>query len=177
MGYRVSPSWWVSDTVSRMEDTSFDPRTGEIIEAQKADPDKTVYIPGVKIQANVTNLARLNLTGMEFRVLFAMFCMVRPGEGNVAYTYVSDLAEGLDKSKQSIERLIHRLRDKGVITRDKNGIWLVNPKLGFRGNYWQWARVYMVGQGLDFETNSNGLDGKRQPAEYNRTQQAWNRDH
>lgn len=159
------------------EETHYDPNTGEIIEAQKADPDKSVYIPGVKIQANVTNLARLDLTGMEFRVLFAIFAQVRPGEGNVSYTYVDDIADALDRSKQSIQRVMNKLRDKGVLTRDRNGIWVINPKLGFRGNYWQWARVYMVGNQIEFETNSNGLDGKKQPEEYNRTQQAWARDH
>lgn len=151
-------------------DIPHNPLTGEVLE--QPDKDKSVYVPGAKIQANVTNLARLDLTGLQFRVLFALFSKVRDREGNVAYTHISEIADALGKSKQSIDRIISQLRAKGIVERDRNGIWVINARLGFRGTYWQWARVYTTSPQPYYEIDSNGLDGRKDPVEYNRTRHA-----
>lgn len=152
-------------------DENYDPQTGEIIE--EVDPGKTVYIPGTKVQANVTNLARLPLTGLEFRVLFALLAQVKQGDGHVAKVTVQEVAEALDKKHQGIQRIFDSLREKGILGRERNGIWVINPRLAYRGNYYQWARTYITGPEPAYVTNSNGLDGKRKPIDYNRTQQIW----
>lgn len=148
------------------EDVQYNPETGEVLEEVV---DKGVYIPGVKIQANVTALARLDLTGLEYRVLFAFFANVRIKEGNIAYVNIADIAHALGKKKQSIDRIVASLRKKGLIEREKNGVWILNSRVGFRGSFWQWARVYVTAPPLDFDVNSNGLDGRKDPVEYNRS--------
>lgn len=145
-----------------------DTSTGEVTDTLPAGP-QSIYIPGVKLQAHATNLARINLTGLEFRVLFAMGAQIENAAGTIAHCTVSSIAEALERNPRGIEKIFASLKRKGVIEHVRPGSWAVNPKLLYRGSYGKWAIEYPQALDPSYEINGNGLDGKRLPRDYNRT--------
>lgn len=143
--------------------------TGEVTEDTLPPDTKTVYIPGVKAQAQLTNLARADLTGLEFRVLFAIGTYIPKSGGTISNCTVAIVAEAMERGIRGIEKVFASLRRKGAIERVSPGVWAINPRLLYRGSYYGWATEYPQAIDPSYEINSNGLDGKPLPRDYNRT--------
>lgn len=90
---------------------------------------------------DLDNITRLELSGLEYRILFAVMAAVPEKGGCRAVVTFDEIARTIDSSVPSVSRAMGVLRDRRIITREGNrvGRLVVNPWLMFNGDFDSWS--------------------------------------
>lgn len=83
-------------------------------------------------------MTRLELTGVESRVLFAIMGAVPEKGGADAFTTQQEIAETLGIPQSNVGRAIKTLKDRRLVWRLRNGRWHVNTWLAYNGDFDSW---------------------------------------
>lgn len=85
-----------------------------------------------------TLMARLELSGLEYRVLMAIMSHVPEKGGADAFCTVQEIADQLVIAKTSAGRAFRVLADRRIIMKIRDGRWHVNTWLMFNGDFDSW---------------------------------------
>lgn len=90
---------------------------------------------------DLDNIGRLELSGLEYRILFAVMQAVPEKGGCRASITIEEVAERVQSTSPSVSRAMKVLRDRRVLIREDNKIGrvMVNPWLMFNGDFDSWA--------------------------------------
>ena len=83
-------------------------------------------------------LSRLELTGMEFRVLAAFMSYVPEKGGATAFCTLQEVADMVGSKLPNVSKVVKDLRGRNVVWRERNGRWRVNAWLVFNGDFDSW---------------------------------------
>lgn len=81
---------------------------------------------------------QLELSGLEYRVLYAVMSFVPPRGGADAFCTQKELATRLGVAQQSVARAMSTLQDRRIVRRVRNGRWHVNTWLMYNGDFDSW---------------------------------------
>jgi len=84
-------------------------------------------------------MQRLEMTGSEYRVLWAIASHVPKSGGSTAYVQVSELAEELGIQQSFVSRILRVLRDRRIITTVRTGQHKINPWIMWNGMMDDWV--------------------------------------
>lgn len=87
---------------------------------------------------DVGMMQRLELTGGESRVLFALLARVPERGGAEAFAVVDDMARELDVSGSYVSKILRDLRERNVVMKVRNGKYHVNTWLAYNGDFDSW---------------------------------------
>lgn len=83
-------------------------------------------------------MAKLDLTGNEWRVLHGLMAFVQEKGGVEARVSVKELAERIDMEPANVSRIFTLLRDRRVIRTLRVGVHEINPWLAYNGDFDSW---------------------------------------
>lgn len=81
---------------------------------------------------------RLELSGLETRVLFAVMSFVPEKGGADAFCTQREVAEKMGVPQQSVARAMNVLQERRLIAKIRNGRWHVNTWLMYNGDFDSW---------------------------------------
>ena len=83
---------------------------------------------------------RLELSALEYKVLFAVMSAVPKTGGSVAFITVEEVARIVGSSRPSVNRTLSLLKERRIIMRDRgsSGRLRVSPWLMFNGDFSSW---------------------------------------
>lgn len=90
---------------------------------------------------DLTNLNRLDLSALEYRVLFAMMEAVPEKGGRDAFITLREVAEKVGSTNPSVSRCVKDLRERNILfKRDGHvGRYSINAWLMFNGDFDSWS--------------------------------------
>lgn len=90
---------------------------------------------------DLDNITKLELSGLEYRVLFAVMKAVPEKGGCRAYVTIEEIATTIDSTVPSVSRAMKTLRERRIITREDNrvGRLVVSPWVLYNGDFDSWA--------------------------------------
>lgn len=83
-------------------------------------------------------MSRIELSGLESRVLMAVMASVPEKGGADAYCTMQEIAEQLEVKASSAGRVFKALQDRHIIWKIRQGRWHVNTWLMFNGDFDSW---------------------------------------
>ena len=83
-------------------------------------------------------LNRIELTGLEYKVLFALLQRVPEKGGIEARCAVSEIAEAIGAHQPSVSRVMKDLRDRHVVRTPRAGLHEINPWIAYSGDFDAW---------------------------------------
>lgn len=86
-----------------------------------------------------TLLARLEMTGLESRILAAVMAHVPEKGGREAYCTMQEIADYLGVKQTSVSRAMKGLKDRRILWLVKQGKWRVNAWLTYNGDFDSWS--------------------------------------
>lgn len=81
---------------------------------------------------------RLEISGLEYRVLLAIMAAVPEKGGADAFCTQKEIADRLGVAQQSVARAMNTLQERRIIMRIRNGRWHVNTWLMYNGDFDSW---------------------------------------
>lgn len=84
-------------------------------------------------------MSRLEMTGSEYRVFWAICTHIPKAGGSTAYVQVAELADDLGIAKSFVSRIMRALRDRRIIETVKTGVHRVNPWILWNGMMDDWV--------------------------------------
>lgn len=84
-------------------------------------------------------LAKLEMSGLESRILFAIMAHVPEKGGTDAYCTMQEIADLLGVKQTSVSRAMKALKDRHIIRLVRQGRWHVNAWLTHNGDFDSWA--------------------------------------
>lgn len=86
-----------------------------------------------------THLARLEMSGLEHRILAAVMAHVPERGGREAYCTIQEIADYLQVRETSVSRAMKGLKDRHIVWLVRQGRWAVNAWLTYNGDFDSWA--------------------------------------
>jgi hypothetical protein len=86
-----------------------------------------------------TLLARLEVTGLEGRILAAVMAHVPEKGGREAYCTMQEIADFLGVKQTSVSRAMKGLKERHILWLVKQGKWRVNAWLTYNGDFDSWG--------------------------------------
>lgn len=83
-------------------------------------------------------MSRIELSGLESRVLMAIMAAVPEKGGADAFCTMQEIADRLDVKPSSAARVFKTLQDRLVISKVRQGRWHVNTWLMYNGDFDSW---------------------------------------
>lgn len=87
---------------------------------------------------DMSRMSELVLTTTESRVLWCICDSLSKGSGSIARIGTGEIAERTGILSQNVSKTLRSLRDRRIITRERNGVWAVNPWLIYAGSAEDW---------------------------------------
>ena len=90
---------------------------------------------------DLSNLNQLELSALEYRVVFAMMEAVPEKGGNKAFITLQEIAEKVGSTTPSVSRCVASLRSRNIILKVESrvGRWAINSWLMYNGDFDSWA--------------------------------------
>lgn len=90
---------------------------------------------------DLNNMARLELSGLEHRILIAIMSAVPEKGGTVAFITGTEIAEKVGSTQPAVSRALRSLRERRVILKPdaRVGRYQVNAHLMYNGDFESWA--------------------------------------
>lgn len=88
---------------------------------------------------DLTLMAKLELSGLEYRVLMAVMACVPEKGGADAFCTMQEIADTLNVSPSSAARVFKGLQSRHVLTLRRQGRWHVNSWLMYNGDFDSWG--------------------------------------
>lgn len=90
---------------------------------------------------DLNNMARLELSGLEHRILIAIMAAVPEKGGTGAFITGTEIAEKVNSTQPAVSRALRSLRDRRVILKPDGrvGRYQVNAWLMYNGDFESWA--------------------------------------
>lgn len=90
--------------------------------------------------ADLGNLTKLELSGLEYRVLFAVMRAVPEKGGRTAFVTMEEIAEQIGSTTPSVSRAIKSLRERNIVWRPDSRIGRLNVSawLMYNGDFDSW---------------------------------------
>lgn len=90
---------------------------------------------------DLNNMARLELSGLEYRILIAIAAAVPEKGGTGAFITGTEIAEKVSSTQPAVSRALKSLRERRVIFKPDGriGRYQVNAWLMFNGDFDSWA--------------------------------------
>lgn len=83
-------------------------------------------------------LNRLDLSALEYKVLFALMQFVPEKGGTEARVSIAEIAETVGVLAPSVSRIMRDLRDRRIVRTPRNGVHEVNPWITYSGDFDSW---------------------------------------
>jgi DNA-binding transcriptional ArsR family regulator len=83
-------------------------------------------------------MARLDMTGSEWRVLHGLMAFVQEKGGVEARVSVSELADRISMAAPNVSRIFSALRDRHIVRTLRPGVHEINPWLAYNGDFDSW---------------------------------------
>lgn len=83
-------------------------------------------------------MAKLEASGLEWRVLWAMMSHVPEKGGAEAHCTMQEIADQIGVQQPSVARVIKSLKDRRIVWMVKQGKWRVNTWLMYNGDFDSW---------------------------------------
>lgn len=84
-------------------------------------------------------MAKLELTGSEWRILHALMAAVPEKHGSTAYITQREIAERTGMVQQAVSRAMREMQNRRVISAlPQRGRWHINTWLAYNGDFDSW---------------------------------------
>ena len=83
-------------------------------------------------------LNRIDLSGLEYKVLFAMLQRVPEKGGIEARVSVAEIANAIGVHPQSVSRVLKDLRGRHIVRTERVGVHQINPWIAYNGDFDSW---------------------------------------
>jgi len=88
--------------------------------------------------ADLERIADLELTNQEQRVFWTIARALTKDSGSIARIATSEIAERTGIHKSNVASTLASLRRRNIITRERVGVWVVNPWIMYAGSAEDW---------------------------------------
>lgn len=85
-----------------------------------------------------TFLAKLEMTGLETRILMGLMAHVPEKGGCLAFCTMQELADFLGVAQTSVSRAMQGLKNRNIAWSPRQGRWHVNAWLMYNGDFDSW---------------------------------------
>ena len=88
---------------------------------------------------DIDMMAKLELTGAEWRVLHCLMAFIQEKGGVEARVSVRELSERVGIAEPNVSRMFKLLRERRIILTHRIGVHEVNPWLAYNGDFDSWS--------------------------------------
>lgn len=88
--------------------------------------------------ADLERIADLELTQQEQRVFWTIARALTKDSGSIARIAPGEIAERTGMHKSNVSAALASLRRRNIISRERNGVWIVSPWIMYAGSAEDW---------------------------------------